>query len=226
MASRIIDDLSEEELIAFVTGAMDLLKSKFKSTIVENIVDNFELPRKTSRSAQSNLNVNRTQNTLLTPTPYASLDVEMDAQAAKDAPEPKGQSQAHLAGYLHVNTGKPNSSKVALIFLKDKEKWTTANRMITSTKINTTKCKLVSNGIQIDPAPKNDYCKLIKLLEKEKFQFFTYELKSERKLKVVLRGITQEISVENVKEDLLALGYPSEKIVRMNGKTENQHRWY
>ncbi|GJQ67918.1 hypothetical protein Trydic_g5293 [Trypoxylus dichotomus] len=94
----------------------------------------------------------------------------MDAQETNDAPEPN--AEAIVAGPslpppTRKHSEKPKSSKVAPIFLKDKDKWTTANRLITSAKINTTKCKLVSNGIQIDPATEDDYRKLNKLLEKE-----------------------------------------------------------
>ncbi|GJQ81836.1 hypothetical protein Trydic_g23156 [Trypoxylus dichotomus] len=142
MASRTIDDLSEEELITVVKGAMDLLKSKFKSNVVDNIADDFELPRKTSWKSQEKLDVNETQNIPLTPNPYASLDVEMDAQETKEAPEPDVEAVAGPSRPppTRKHSEKPKSGKIAPIFLKDKDKWTSANRLITSAKINTTKC--------------------------------------------------------------------------------------
>lgn len=80
-------------------------------------------------------------------------------------------------------------------------------------------CKLMQTGIQVHSATEEDYRKLGKLLKDEQVQFYTYQLRSERKLKVVLRGITQQISEEKIKEDLSERDYPMEKIARM--KREN-----
>ncbi|GJQ86801.1 hypothetical protein Trydic_g14996 [Trypoxylus dichotomus] len=113
---------------------------------------------------------------------------------------------------------EPKKPKIAPIFLKDKEKWTKVSQKMSQAKITTTKCKLVNAGIQIDPAAEKDYRKLVHLLEKEGYQFFTYQLSSERKLKVVLRGITQEITEKEITEDLQSKGYPADKVTRMNGK--------
>ncbi|GJQ67692.1 hypothetical protein Trydic_g6725, partial [Trypoxylus dichotomus] len=113
---------------------------------------------------------------------------------------------------------EPKKPKIAPIFLKNKEKWTKISQKMSQAKITTTKCKLVNAGIQIDPAAEEDYRKLVHLLEKEGYQFFTYQLSSEKKLKVVLRGITQEITEKEITEDLQSKGYPADKVTRMNGK--------
>ncbi|GJQ81718.1 hypothetical protein Trydic_g9158 [Trypoxylus dichotomus] len=85
-------------------------------------------------------------------------------------------------------------------------------------RITATKSKLINTGIQVEPATEEDYRKLSKLLKEQKTQFYTYQLKSEKKLKVVLRGITQDITDDEIKQDLQAQDYPVEKITRMKGK--------
>ncbi|GJQ84759.1 hypothetical protein Trydic_g21160 [Trypoxylus dichotomus] len=85
-------------------------------------------------------------------------------------------------------------------------------------RITATKSKLINTGIQVEPATEEDYRKLSKLLKDQKTQFYTYQLKSEKKLKVVLRGITQDITDDEIKQDLQAQDYPVEKITRMKGK--------
>lgn len=49
-------------------------------------------------------------------------------------------------------------------------------------------------------------------------QFFTFELKSEKPLKVVFRGIPIKILTEEVSKDLQAKSYRVTKVTRMNSR--------
>ncbi|GJQ65515.1 hypothetical protein Trydic_g7616 [Trypoxylus dichotomus] len=80
------------------------------------------------------------------------------------------------------------------------------------------KCKLIQTAIQVEPAIEGDYRKLSKMLKEEGIQFCTFQLKSEKKLKVVLRGITQVITDDEIKDDLQQQDYPAEKNSRMKGR--------
>lgn len=59
---------------------------------------------------------------------------------------------------------------------------------------------------------------MYKTLKKMNVQLYTYQLRPEKPLKVMLRGIPVEIQVEEVIEDLNCKNYPATKAVRMNGK--------
>ncbi|GJQ67310.1 hypothetical protein Trydic_g8210 [Trypoxylus dichotomus] len=94
---------------------------------------------------------------------------------------------------------------VTPIIIKETAKWMKTSNMIKRKNITATKCKLIQTGTQVEPATEHDYRKLSKVLKEEGIQFYTFQLKSEKKLKVVLRGITQDITDD-------------EKISRMKGR--------
>lgn len=52
------------------------------------------------------------------------------------------------------------------------------------------------------PNTEEDYKNLYRLLQKENAQFHTFELKSEKPLKVVLREVLTEITIDQVEQDL------------------------
>ncbi|GJQ78640.1 hypothetical protein Trydic_g11744 [Trypoxylus dichotomus] len=90
--------------------------------------------------------------------------------------------------------------------------------MMKHKNVTATKCKLIQTGIQVQPATEDDYRKLSKMLKEEGIQFYTFQLKSEKKLKVVLRGITQDITDDEIKDDLQQQDYPVEKNSQMKGR--------
>lgn len=65
---------------------------------------------------------------------------------------------------------------------------------------------MVKQGVHIEPN-EEDYRSL-----------YTYQLKSEKRLKIVLRGVLTEISEQEVSENLHEQGYPVTKVKRMKGR--------
>ncbi|GJQ87961.1 hypothetical protein Trydic_g12891 [Trypoxylus dichotomus] len=65
--------------------------------------------------------------------------------------------------------------------------------------------------IQAEPATEEDYGKLSKMLKKEGIQIYTFQLKSEKKLKVIHQGITQDITDDEIKDDLQQQDYSVQK---------------
>lgn len=108
--------------------------------------------------------------------------------------------------------------RIAPLVIRERLQWTKISKLMNDKKINYVKAKVVKLGILVEPATEDDYRQLYKLLDKEKAQFHAYELKSEKKLKIVLRGVLTEVTEEEVKEDLELQGYPATKIVRMKGR--------
>lgn len=118
----------------------------------------------------------------------------------------------------NVTATPDRQPRISPIYLKDKEKWMDVSRLLRSKAIYPAKSRLVATGIQVTPETEDDYRKIRKLFEDEKIEFYTYQLRSEKSLKVVMRGIAHHISMQTVAEDLDAQGYPANKITRMNGK--------
>lgn len=77
---------------------------------------------------------------------------------------------------------------------------------------------MLNDAMQCIPSTEHDYKQLHKLLEKEKTQFHAFDLKSEKPLKVVIRGIPTEMPEEEIKHGLEEKKYPATKITRMQGK--------
>lgn len=111
--------------------------------------------------------------------------------------------------------GSKNTTPINLI---DKTKWNRLNKSINSAKINYTKAVNSGKGIKIQPETIEDYRRLRKLMETGNHEYFTHQLKHERSLKVVIRGIKTEIEETTIAEDLEQQGYPANRITRMNGK--------
>ncbi|KAL3272029.1 hypothetical protein HHI36_022493 [Cryptolaemus montrouzieri] len=91
---------------------------------------------------------------------------------------------------------RKKQGKIAPLIIREKEKWKNVNTEMKVKKINYLKAKLIQQGVQVEPTTEEDYRKLFKLLKEKKVAFYTYELKSEKKLKVVLRGVMQENTEE------------------------------
>lgn len=115
--------------------------------------------------------------------------------------------------------------KIPPIILRDKNKWLSLSGILKNKKINFVKAQSVAEGIKITVSAEDDYRKLYKFLKEhnEEFKFHTYSLKSDTFLKVVLRGVIQEVSETDIEKDLNQQGYQVEKITRITRKINYQH---
>lgn len=109
-------------------------------------------------------------------------------------------------------------NKIAPIIIRNKKNWNEISKLIRTNNIVYTKAKLISQGVQVEPYSEDDYRNLFKILKTKKEEFYTYQLKSEKKLKVVIRGIMTEITEEDISSDLNEQGYPAIKVLRMKGR--------
>lgn len=114
-------------------------------------------------------------------------------------------------------TNKSNNSPPPIV-LRDKSKWIAISKGLKQFNINYTKAQTTSEGIRVFPSTENDYRRMYKFLDEQNIFFHTYGLKSEKNLKVVLRGVIQEASEQDIIEDLNDQGYPVLKFSRMLGK--------
>lgn len=112
----------------------------------------------------------------------------------------------------------PQQPRVAPIYLKDKGKWMEVANQLRNNNVFPSKSRSVSTGIQIEPETEEDYRKIKKILDNNKYEYYTFQLQSEKSLKVVIRGVDQALKLTEIEEDLQKQGYPTRKITRMNGK--------
>lgn len=121
----------------------------------------------------------------------------------------------------HTQKDKPKNihpnAKIVPIVIRERSKWQMANKLFREKEINYVKAKVVPQGISVEPATEDDYRKMYKEL-KDKVDFYSYQLKSEKELKIVIRGIYVEATTEEIAADLTDQGYPPSKVIRMNGK--------
>ncbi|GJQ65689.1 hypothetical protein Trydic_g7775 [Trypoxylus dichotomus] len=228
MASKMcFDSLDEQALRELVHTVMELYQTKFgdSSSVVKS---DFSEPVKTAKkrrttSSAANPQPITTQNRfeLLSDNEEEAEEMEEDVEEINEL-TPTETEQPSTSGRNKsegTTATKPErKQKIAPIIIKETAKWTRTANLMREKRITATKSKLINTGIQVEPATEEDYRKLSKLLKEQKTQFYTYQLKSEKKLKVVLRGITQDITDDEIKQDLQAQDYPVEKITRMKGK--------
>lgn len=179
-------DLDLEELSNLVECALELIKQKTGKEEDFITISNGKRQKKNDITE-------REKNGLVTKNHFTVLetddDIAMDDESTPTDPatqttaKPRPNPPPKPTTLNSDPAGQQKQPKIAHIFLKETEKWKQANALMTREKIRTTKCRLASNGVQIDPAAEDDYRKLKKLFEQENLQFFTYQLKSEKNAK-------------------------------------------
>lgn len=246
MAGKKVEELDEDDLRALIDSILDMYQKKYGAynspkTTSTGSTDKTNLPpaethkkRRINGQTPTIATQNRFEALLEIDNPqmdtddnnesHIQLQTDSNTQTSTTANTKlnnrnnQHQSSTDTSPATKTKTEEDRKPKIAPIIITDTTKWIQASQLMKNKKISSTKCKLIQTGIQVDPATEDDYRKLSKVLKDEQVQFYTYQLRSEKKLKVVLRGITQEISEEMIKEDLRERDYPIEKIVRMKGK--------
>lgn len=104
------------------------------------------------------------------------------------------------------------------LVIKNKEKWTDISNNLKSKKINYSKATASKEGIRVQPSTTVDFRAMYKALKELQIEFYTYQLKEEKPLKIVIKGLPLEIKYEIIKQDLLDQEYPIERLIRMKGK--------
>lgn len=212
--NRSITDLDASELKVLIGGARALLNSKDRNndpnTEVFNKIDLKEFleytgPKRTAKRKKNE----EPQSVIETKNRYETLTIE----------EPSNQTTENMEEDTNQEK-KQNKIKIPPIIIKNTQKWTYVSKIIKTQNINFVKCKLINTGILINLTTEQDYKKLAHCLNNEKIEYYTHDSISERRLKIVIRGIPKEVTEQEVQEELLELGYPIHKIVRMKNKQQ------
>ncbi|GFX25664.1 nucleic-acid-binding protein from transposon X-element [Trichonephila clavipes] len=68
----------------------------------------------------------------------------------------------------------------------------------------------------------DQYHELLTFLEKIQYQFYSIKLKSERPIKVVIKGLPKKAKPEDIHNDLIDLGFTVDRVSQLTGKITNQ----
>lgn len=229
-----LESLHLEELLALSKVVTSLISTRKEKKVTSLSTPNNNKRQKTNNEDESNTNTKsryadaNPYNILSTETEQMETNVDDITQKDTDSGTRKGKPTKKPSTINKIQPSTPETNgesstqikqqKIVPIFLKEKEKWTTVQQIILKNKINTTKCRMTATSIQIDPATAEDYRNLKKVLQSENIQFFTFDLPSEKKLKVVIRGVITQLSEEEIKKDLEEQGYPATRVIRMKGR--------
>ncbi|GJQ88440.1 hypothetical protein Trydic_g9506 [Trypoxylus dichotomus] len=204
MASKMcFDNFDEQALRKLIHTVMELYQTKFGDTPCA-VESDFSEPVKTAKkrrttSSAANPQPIITQNRfeLLSDNEEEAEEMEEDVVEEINEPTPTETVQPSTSGRNKsegTTAAKPVRKQMPII-IKETAKWTRTANLMREKRITATKSKLINSGIQVEPATEEDYRKLM-----------------------VLRGITQDITDDEIKQDLQAQDYPVEKITRMKGK--------
>lgn len=80
-------------------------------------------------------------------------------------------------------------STIAPIIIREKNKWMEISNQLNNRNIQYVKVRNIRTGIEVEPATEDDYRFMIRYLSEINVQYHTYELKSGKPLKVVIKGI-------------------------------------
>lgn len=182
--------------------------------------EDFQAPKRTCRrGATEHTSSLETRNSFGVLDSNEDAEMEEIQEKQEENPAPSTSRHSTKRTFTQRKPEKTEPAKgITPIIIRQKDKWLEISNLINTNRINYNKAKLTQNGVQVEPSTEDDYRNLYKILKSNEIQFHTFELTSEKPLKIVIRGIMTEIEEEDIKEDLLKQGYPTQKIIRMQGK--------
>lgn len=111
------------------------------------------------------------------------------------------------------------TERIPPVILRTKEcsaSWTQVSALMRNRKISYAKAKTTEEGIRIQPQSADDYRAMTRLFESEKLPFHSFLLKSEKGLRVVIKGLDRNISEDDVKSDLTEQGFNPVQVKRLS----------
>ncbi|GJQ87700.1 hypothetical protein Trydic_g22025 [Trypoxylus dichotomus] len=105
--------------------------------------------------------------------------------------------------------------RIPPVVLRDKARWMRVNAEIQQLGVKIVKVVNAQVGIRIQPATASDYRRLVEIVTSLGVPFHSYQLTEEKPLKIVLRGLPEEISDEEIREDLAQQGFATATVKRM-----------
>ncbi|XP_048517395.1 uncharacterized protein LOC125502627 [Dendroctonus ponderosae] len=107
---------------------------------------------------------------------------QLDAEQQNKQATPAAQQQSQ------------RRTKVPPIVLREKDKYDEITRRLMDKKINYGCGVTTKEGVSTHPPTAEDYRQMIRVLDTYKYQYHTYQMKEEKQLRVVVRGIVESWS--------------------------------
>lgn len=92
--------------------------------------------------------------------------------------------------------------KIPPVFIQQKEKWDEIAETFERKNVNFTHVKNTDSGIKVQLSDIESHRTATKLLRESKYSFYTYSTKEEAMLRVVIKGLPEYYSSDEIKEDL------------------------
>lgn len=117
-------------------------------------------------------------------------------------------SQA-IMNYRHKIKGSNtiNENVTAPIIIHKKELWHTLSKKLLDLRIKYYRAVNTPDGMSVYASTPDDYRKMTNSLKSMNVEFHTFQLKEEKNLRVVIRGLPPSIPDEEILEELEILGY-------------------
>lgn len=112
--------------------------------------------------------------------------------------------------------------------MMEKTKFTELTKYLAARRIEYGSARATQEGVQMNPPnKKEDYRSIISHLINQKIPFHTYQTEEEKCLRVVIKSILENITIEEVEEDLVKQGFHPGRIHRMlSSRTDTRAgRW-
>lgn len=115
----------------------------------------------------------------------------------------------------HEVRAAENKIRIPPIVLRTKEMWSALLTILRQRGIALKEAKYQTLGVRIIPKGIDEYRKLVAILDEKRWEYHTYQLPEEKTLRVVVRGIPEGVTEDDVKEDLESQGFHPTKVTRM-----------
>ncbi|CAH1972752.1 unnamed protein product [Acanthoscelides obtectus] len=94
--------------------------------------------------------------------------------------------------------------------------------MINNKGIQLSKARTAGKSVKVFTNTPVDYRQLVTLLDSMKRHFFTYQLKEDKLDQRVIRGLTREMSTEDIREDLVSQGIADAEVQQTKTRNTKQ----
>lgn len=101
------------------------------------------------------------------------------------------------------------------IVIHGKGQFSVVRRLATANGVQVRNYRETADGLKVFTESPDDFRKLRDIMEESGLHFHLFQLKEEKELKIVVRGVPQDVEVEEIKEDLRSRGFSFSEVVRM-----------
>lgn len=122
-------------------------------------------------------------------------------QSAHEAEPPKDDSS--------------ENTKIPPIVIRQKDKWDSVADYFDKNEILWSRVKNINLGIKVFFSDITSYRSATKYLDRQKIAYYTFTPPDEKTLRVVIRGVTEHYTEDDIKEDLETKGHAPIKVARM-----------